>query len=463
MQQRLGLAQQQTQTLSGVAGHVGDSPAVATGGLLVGEDTHGPLTGGLPMAGGADPVLGAGSVEVIGHHRMPRRVERHPLLVDLGDLEVQLGAPSSGNRLEHDLADEVVREPHLPCRGRLEDTDLGRRVHNALGLTLLDPDDAAGVVERGAAPEQRETPQHGKVRLGHAGQSALDHLLHTLGHSRGSKIRASRHREEPRELQGEQWVASRAVEHRARQRQEIGGAGHTGDQGDHGVLIQPSQGQHRAVPSQELLRLRRRLIRAHRAHEQATGRPQARGQEPEQSDRRQVGPMQVIDHDHDRGDLTHPVHDVGHGLELRKARRLGAVVTYRSGALERPGIAHQPAQNARPRPERRHTVAMPAGGPSNGHPVGGRLRRDLLGQPGLADARLAREQNSAAAASDGVSEPLTEQRQMAVAPNQRCEDGGHQRAVSHGRGIAVLSAASATERRLCAAPPGLQLQQNVRP
>ena len=115
----------------------------------------------------------------------------------------------------------------------------------------------------------------------------------------------------------------------------------------------------------------------------------------EHEERRLVGPMDVVE-DHDQsGPLGRAAHRCGHVLEHAEPVLRRLHVAGQDGAgVESEGPEHLP-----PRPERRRPLRLHAASPHHRRPAGQGDPGQLLGQPGLADARLA-------GAEDEPTDPL---------------------------------------------------------
>src|SRR5213076_544585 len=81
----------------------------------------------------------------------------------------------------------------------------------------------------------------------------------------------------------------------------------------------------------------------------------------------------------------------------------------------------EPSERFLPRPERRCAAGLPAPSPGDARPALDRERHELAGEPGLADAWLARDQRDPATSTGELAQAAVERRELAFPADQhRC-------------------------------------------
>ena len=195
---------------------------------------------------------------------------------------------------------------------------------------------------------------------------------------------ALRH-EQPGQLADEEGVATAPPPHLAAHSR---GHGRPGNHGDHRLDIGRGERRERELlrAAGQLTELVRRFPVPVRTEQQHPARRQRPGQEPEQPQRRLVRPLQIVEDDQQRPRACEGPQRAGHRLEQPKLRIRGGDRARRGracGGVEQPTrlaeLGHRQstrAEDLRPRPVRRRSVALPAG----------RLQDERLGS-GLADQR----------------------------------------------------------------------------
>jgi hypothetical protein len=164
------------------------------------------------------------------------------------------------------------------------------------------------------------------------------------------------------------------------------------------------------------------------------GREQA-----EQAERRRVGPMDVVEQDHERLPFGRAFQDRRDAVEEPETRRLAlgrTVARLTSSELRHErydlggdrrlggqpgrhlGQTRDRPQHLHPRPERRRGVALVGSTGQHGEPAPARARREHLGAPGLADAGLAEEHDRASASGDGFGERRVQVRDEIGTPDE---------------------------------------------
>jgi hypothetical protein len=160
------------------------------------------------------------------------------------------------------------------------------------------------------------------------------------------------------------------------------------------------------------------LVMPVRADDHQRHRPVGRSNEPQQLQRRLIGPVQVIEHHKRRRLPGQPFQQPGHSIEQPQPRRVGigwpvhhpgvGDLGSRGGQLgKQPGQlgrvdsgeglgigrvqgAQQAAQGQRPGPKRRHPFGLGAGSPADQQPA---ARGRFADQRRLADTGLASDQH----------------------------------------------------------------------
>ena len=154
-------------------------------------------------------------------------------------------------------------------------------------------------------------------------------------------------------------------------------------------------------------------------HHQRAGTLQLQAQEPQQRQRRRIGPVQVIQDQQQRPARGRRPQEARQAVEQpeprllrfqrRRKRKIRNAVTHGGDQLSDVGRAdaqvitqrgrvadlhlHIAADDLDPGPERGRARPFPAPTPQHHRAAHGRPRGQLLGQPGLADAGLARHQH----------------------------------------------------------------------
>ena len=165
-------------------------------------------------------------------------------------------------------------------------------------------------------------------------------------------------------------------------------------------------------------------------------------EELEREHRRDVGPVQVVEHDDERAALGDGREQAGDRVEEAKARLVGVEVRRHRGRPERAGELGQQAGDPRsagaepgaqpggvlaareragdlhPRPVRRRAAAVPARAPRPRGPAIGRVLDEGARERRLPDARLARHDDEPAAPRDGVAQRAVELLELADSPDE---------------------------------------------
>ena len=415
-------------------------PPVVAGSVLVGQDGRGLLGGPLAVGDGPGrgrrgelPALVHGPQVVageLGGSRLRPAAARR--LQGGGGLEVE---PGPGRRVElavQDLAEQVMGEPpgaELAGRGDQHPGPGGlaeQGQHRAGGLAGHGGQDLGPEV----GTEHRGRLQQPEAGVAEGGQPAQDRIAHPVRDLGGARVGD----QQPADLLDEERVAAGAPPH-ARAQLGVGLA--AGDAGEHlGDLggVEAAQGQGPALGLQPGDRAGQRVAGRHldvavgddQQLGAAAGPP---GVEGGQLDRCRVGPVEVVEHDHQRpgpGGLEQGGADGVEVLEPGRGRRRPRRRRRPAPVLEA-GVDAERGQGLQPGPERRG--ALPARPPYHrGTPllgvVGGRR-----GQGGLADPGLAGEGDDPAPGGQrGLDQgPQLSQRPVPADQTRRGRDHGTRR------------------------------------
>jgi hypothetical protein len=183
-------------------------------------------------------------------------------------------------------------------------------------------------------------------------------------------------------------------------------------------------------------------VDAHHHHQQP-GTLQLPAREPQQGQRRRVGPVQIVQHQQQRPAGRRRPQEPGEAVEQPEAGRLrldrrrrrqvrqaradgrhdlgdvGGAGAHLLAQRRRVGGLDVGADHLDPRPERGRALPLPAAAPQHQGTTRSRLGRQLLGQPGLADAGLAGHQHHPAPAGKGGVQVGGERGQLGLAADER--------------------------------------------
>ena len=376
------------------------------------------------------------------------RRERQPVPGELGKMVVELGGPVRLQRVggasvpgdevgcrdggPHGIAGEGVREPELAPAHLSEKARPDRQVGHAQALRHRHVEHVRHHRDREPAPDDRGGLDEPARRRRESVDAAVDRLAD--GPRR--VLRCPRPRGDgARHLADEEGISTRGVAHRGRC-----DAGRTelielaADIG----LVQARQVQPLDVRGSVQVRERSRE-RAVRFGVAQCGQQQQRcaggavGEVAQYEQRGLVGPVDVVDHEHQRPPAGR-VEDRGSGSVDGAEPVLGR----RDLRRRQVGNAQRP-EHLPPRPERRGAVRVDAVPPRHGgkgRGVGVRRRAagehaQLLCETGLSDTALADEEHEASPTGDGAVQPCVERRQLMVAAEQRRADGSLRHAGQH--------------------------------
>jgi hypothetical protein len=196
----------------------------------------------------------------------------------------------------------------------------------------------------------------------------------------------------------------------------------------------------------------RHLDVAVRAHHEKVGVRHLAGEESQQEQRGLVGPVEIVEDEHQRPGLGAALQERRDRIEQAKARLLG-VDRRRSGEVGKAivnlgndlrhirhggaedlfqhatvALVELDAKDLRPGPVGRRALALPGAAPEDGGVAGRGALRQLVGELALADARLAGNQNDRAAAGDGALEPVVQRGELRLAADEDALGG-----LGHGR------------------------------
>jgi hypothetical protein len=188
--------------------------------------------------------------------------------------------------------------------------------------------------------------------------------------------------------------------------------------------------------------------------------------------RRGIGPVQVVEDDDEGALLGDRRQQRDERVEEPEARLVGVELGGLGGRAERPrqlgqqardpgrALAERDAQCLRvgappdrapdlhPGPVRRCATPVPAAAPGPLRPAGGDVLDELARQRGLADARLSRQQDQAAAAGERLLQARVELCKLASAPHE-----ARTAPSAHGRSVHSILPARQTRRRHFGASP----------
>ncbi len=455
-----------------VRGH-GERPFEQARRLVVGELTQPPLPRPPGVLDGPARRAGRNRRQEVVGQLVEADVDRAAAagLDRLGHHQVQDGAPPGRHRVVEGPLDKSMAE-----RVDLGQADVDERLAGDLGPRqerradrLVEQVERPRVREAGRPGDEREVElgadhrpdaQHPARLRAQPQHPPLDDLPGALGQAARGRRRPERPApvlglvdhpglaQVAHELADEERVAGRIAVHLARER--AAGrvdrvAGELLDQVDDVALAEPAQGQarHARLPEEVAEELAPGVVGGDvgvavgpEDHQPAPGR--RADQVPEQEQRRPVGPVQVVeDHEH-RTVLGRGREQRLHGREQpvavgvgigRRRRRPGGDPLVQAGhqARELGGVGTQQAprgdlrvvaENLPPRVVRDPLILVAA--PVEDERLVGHRDLGRLGdQPGLADARLARDDDDLALAGDGPPPALEQCPPLVRAPDER--------------------------------------------
>ena len=397
--------------------------------LLVGQRGPRPIAGHDRVAQGLVRVAALRALEEVVRElgRVRLGIRRVDPFEHLPDPAVRPGAPAGRKLLVERIANEAVREPKPPADlGDLDDHVGGQsRVQDVERLVAGDPPEG----EQGElAADDRCAHEQVGTGLGQVGQALRDHLPDGR-RDRGAPgvLEADQPplgREQPDHLLDEQRVALGAVVDRRGQGLGRIDLGREREEAGDVVLGQPAQRQppRGVVPGELGQRRPQRVIAAQvdlavGTHDQDPRVRDRAGEELEEQQRRRVGRLEVVEHQHERRGAGRVAQKRRRRVEEPKPRALGfqrgrrrqvghdlaqlgehlcddrgARAQLRAHRL-RADVPQVGAQRLHPRPVGGCTAGLPA--PSRQHPralLPG-PGRELARQPALADPGLASDED----------------------------------------------------------------------
>ncbi len=350
------------------------------------------------------------------------------------DTTVQPHAPRARQALVERVPDDHVREAQ-PSRaaGDLGDDARRERLVERLEHRVLR---YAGELSEDVRPELAadDRCEHQRVAAGNGevGDPAGDHVADALRHRRpGGALDGH----EAHDLADEQRVAVRVRVQRGSERGRCAGSRRQAEVLGQIALAEAAEREHaRERLTRDLgehldERLRRQRVDVTaRADDQHPRRGKLADDEPEQQERGRVRRVQIVEHEHDRPLRRGGAKELGDRVEQPEARRLGIERRRRAELGEplaqlrqdlrdvrsarpqmraqrvRVGLAHVRTERLHPRPVGGRSAGLPAAAHQDACAPGGRARDQLLGEPALADPRLADEQERPPAAMERVVE-----------------------------------------------------------
>lgn len=183
-----------------------------------------------------------------------------------------------------------------------------------------------------------------------------------------------------------------------------------------------------------------RLGVAVRAEDRDRLRAHALGDEQQQLERRQIGGVQIVEHDRDRPLARAVSQHASDRIEAPKPTRGGIArvgrcgrhpelrhelrdLGERRGLDPRSSVREDLAQHFDPRPQRRGTTGLPRSAPGDAHTRALGRVRERARERRFADARLAVDEQHGAAPRRRIFDRLLHERELVIAPDQR----GHRR------------------------------------
>jgi hypothetical protein len=437
-------------------------------GLLGGRDTRRPIEGvervlpvddRLVVGGPAGGLLGGEA----GVRQGLLRGRGRPAGVVVGELAVvrcKIGPPHRFDRRAHPtvqaaparrsqlaverLCHEGVGELERPG-GRLDDDPSRQRGIESLERAVgVEPAGVGEDVEVELSADHRGHPQHRLQVVREAADAPADDVAHGGGNvdRDGSRLQAPFALHQPDELGDEERVAVGAlVQARCHRRQvDPGEVGRQAEQVGDVVGSESGQPQpfhvrpaHDGDERVAELPLGDVLGVAERGDDEEGHLPQLHGQEPQQTERRQVGPVQVVEDDHprlwDRPELNGLADRVVEAEPGRLGDEVGisrrAELRHQVGEHraepwgERPVIDAEPAQDLHPRPQRERAFVVVAPTPARIDPDLPNAVDELVDRARLADAGLAFDDDDAGAAGPRIFDCVGEAGERIVAADER--------------------------------------------
>ena len=322
---------------------------------------------------------------------------------------VQGGAAARFQVREHGLGHQRVDEPALVPVAAVRFDQVGRHRRLQRSRDDVRPDGEQrgqrGLPELAAQHRGRlDRPPGARGELGHA---AADDLAHAHRDVAARRVVG----QQPHDLPHEERVAAGAIVHlggpvdlHTRRRRQPLGHGPERQATEHAAPTLPLGRQVGEQTGQDRAGLR--VAVGH--HDGQRRRPELIGEEPQQPQRRVVGPVRVVEHDQQTRRPSRRQQNVDDRREQPEPSFLPG---------RRP--VHRRAQRAhhlRPGPEGWRPRALPAPSPGRRQSRRARHLRRRLGQPGLADPRLTAEQHHPAHATRGVGDELAELVELPRAP-----------------------------------------------
>ena len=377
--------------------------------------------------------------------------------------QVQAASLRPRNFVVKRFAKQGVRELVAAGLAQVVDHPRVQGLLDRVGATLL-----VAVVEQASQQAQFERPtdhrgrgEHPIGRVRQAVQAPADHLLDALRNAQRSAaacgcgvlhavVREHLLQQQAGDLADEQRVALGLLMDRV----DPGGRqGSVASQTHHASRLGARQaGQAQALEAglaRQFAQGRRQRMLARQLdvavgdEHQHPARREARRQEFQQAQRRRVGPVQVVEHQQQRGHRSRPLPEAGDRVEQAKPRlcgidhrrrRLAARHTLQDlrhdfgqrGGLTRCNAPHRVVVGASqpglhhllPRPVRRCARLFVAAAPEHRHAARQRVFCQALGRARLADARIAGQRRRAAGCGQGARQQGVEDGEFALAADE---------------------------------------------
>ena len=336
------------------------------------------------------------------------------------------GTERLGEDLLHERMDEAVGRARpgarreQPCRDRLVERG-GERGAGHAGDGRQRPG-------RKLPPQPRRHPQDGAATRGEGRQALADGVVNRRGErarrdqGRVEELLARERAQDLGEIRGMPLGPSVQGSRHAG-----GSLGGSGEQPCHGILRQA--GEHEPGGGRLARQLgehhwqRTSIVERRRpvgADDEQAARPYPAGDELEERQGRLVGVVQVVERDHVRRQARRALEEREDTLEQPETapRRGGVIRAQQIMDLGRPASADVRAQDLRPRPERRCAAAFVGARHADAGPAPCGRAREGLDERGLADARLALDQDDGPAAGRCLAEASSQIRELGLAPDE---------------------------------------------
>ncbi len=396
---------------------------------------------------GAERVRRAGGREVVDELGRERVVGRGVTRQDRRDPRVPLGAQRRGHLVDQYPPDDRVREGVAVAAFHLDEDAIANGARQVVGRRRLGPHfgEQAGI--DGVAEERRDGERRAAA-VAEPAEPARNHLAHAVRHP--ARVEVGRGivlaRQQLDDLADEERIAVGLAMERLAERDRV--AARADGREPVGTVRRQEPAEHEAAGRRFAHDVRERLRErrimpdlgvAVGGDDQDPRVHQLGRDELEELQRRAIGPVHVVEDDHEPGRLGDRREETAHEIEepkpgairfrvlaVRQARqalaehgedvrelagpRLGSRRDLRVSRLGEPA-----PERGVPRPERRGRPILPATPPPDGNVARRRVLRERPSQARLADSRLAGEQHDAPTAAERALERGVQLRELALA------------------------------------------------